>query len=119
MQQFVHVVGEFPSLLLPLLLPPVVPASARFVFEPFLDEGGGDEGRLGATDDSPDIVPVRSAGGELGLDWAMRSKGFPLPAMLAAGVEVVLGIFCRQSGPKDCDWERPRAPTSHSPAEST
>ena len=49
------------------------------------------------------MVPVWSAGGEFGLDWAMRSKGFPWPTMLAAGVEVVLGIFCLRSVRNDCD----------------
>lgn len=57
-KQLVHVVGALPS--------PPLPAPCRFVVDPCLDTGG-DDGRLGATEEKPDIVPG-SPGGEFGSD---------------------------------------------------
>lgn len=109
MKQFVQVVGAFPS--------PWFPAApCRLLVDPCL-EPGGDDGRLGATDENPDMLPDASGGGELGLEW---TKAPPRPARLAFGVEAVRGTFCRRSPVvrKDCD--RGRLPgLSHSLVEST
>jgi hypothetical protein len=86
-KQFVQVVGTPFS--------PWAPAApARFVAEPCFDPPGV-EGRLGATEENPDMFP---SGGELGLDWP-SSKGFAaLP--ITFGVDAVRGIFpCRLSLP--------------------
>jgi hypothetical protein len=114
-KQLVQVVGVFPSPWFP-------PAPCRFVVEPCFDPGG-DDGRLGVTDENPESVPAASAGGEFGVDCASRSNGFPF-LMCAAGVDAVLGTFPRLSAPllpdrNDCDCDRPRLPPSQSPAVST
>lgn len=83
-KQLVHVVGAFPS--------PWLPAAAcRLVVEPCF-EPGGDDGRLGATDEKPDMVPFPSPGGELGIDCASSSNPFCFPAR-CRGVDAVRGIF--------------------------
>lgn len=110
-KQLVHVVG-------PVCSPA---AFCRLDDDPFLDEGGGDDGRLCATEDMPEAV---SLGGEFGVDRALRSAWLSLvrPARLAFGVEAVRGTFWRRSAPlfcclKDCDL--PRLPASQSPLAST
>lgn len=60
MKQFVHVVGVFPSVAFPA-------AACRLVVEPCL-EPGGDDGRLGATEENPDMVPFPSPTGDIGMD---------------------------------------------------
>jgi hypothetical protein len=64
-KQFVHVVGTPFS-------PGLPAAPARFVVEPCL-EPPGEDGRLGATEEKPDIL--FASGGEFGFDCAMWSKG--------------------------------------------
>lgn len=107
-KQFVQVVGTPFS--------PWAPAApARFVVEPCFDPPG-EEGRLGATEENPDMFPA--SGGELGLEGPI-SKGFAaLP--ITFGVDAVRGIFpCRLSLPfldrlseTDCAdaWLRPKDP---------
>jgi hypothetical protein len=109
-KQLVQVVGPLPSL--------VPPALCRFVVDPDLGTGG-DEGRLGATEEKPDTVPGPSPPGELGRDWAMCSNPFCLPARWA-GVDAFRGIFCcRLSLPDLKDWDRPSPLPSQSPLLST
>lgn len=60
-KQLVHVVGVFPS-------PPFPPAACRLVVDPCFEPGGGDEGRLGATEENPDMVPFPSPEGDMGND---------------------------------------------------
>jgi hypothetical protein len=63
-KQFVQVVGA-------VLSPWFVPDPLwRFVLEPCLEPGGGEDGLLCATDEKPDGWPASSAGGEFGFDWA-------------------------------------------------
>lgn len=59
-KQLVHVVGVFPSEVL-------FAAACRLVVDPCLDPGG-DDGRLGATEEKPDMVPFPSPAGEIGKD---------------------------------------------------
>lgn len=61
-KQLVHVVGVFPSEVL-------LAADCKLVVEPCL-EAGGDDGRLGATEENPDMVPLASPAGEIGIDCA-------------------------------------------------
>lgn len=70
-KQFVHVVGPFPSFWFPEAAP------CRLVVELETDIGG-DDGRLGATEENPDIVPGASPG-EFGSDWAICSKPLYFP----------------------------------------
>lgn len=42
-------------------------AACRLVVEPCL-EPGGDDGRLGATEENPDMVPFPSPTGDMGMD---------------------------------------------------
>lgn len=81
-KQFVQVVGADPS-------PELLAAPCRFVVEPCL-EPGGEDGRLGLTDEKPEACPAPSPGGELGLDGARRSNMLP---RLTAGVDAVRGTF--------------------------
>lgn len=83
-KQFVQVVGVDPSLEL-------LAAPERLVVEPCFDPGG-DDGRLGLTEEKPEA----SAGGEFGFECARRSKGLP---RLTDGVEAVRGTFGRLSPP--------------------
>lgn len=62
-KQFVHVVGLPPS-------PELPPAACKFVVDPGC-EIGGDEGRLGAADEKPDMVPATSPCGDVGSDCAI------------------------------------------------
>ena len=66
MKQFVQVVGTPFS--------PCAPAApTKFVDEPCLDPPG-DVGRLGATEENPDMLPA--SGGELGFDNDIGSNPF-------------------------------------------
>ena len=88
--------------------------------EPCFDPGG-DEGRLGATEENPDMVPFLSPEGDIGIDWASCSKPFCFPAR-CAGVEafrVNFGCLLGFPGLNDCDCDLARPFVSHSPLLST
>lgn len=86
MKQLVHVVGAPLSTCAPA-------APAKFVVEPCF-EPPGEEGRLGATEENPDMVPA--SGGEFGTEVISNVPPI-VPSRTALGVEVVRGIFCRLS----------------------
>ena len=89
MKQLVHVVGA-----------PVSPCTpdtpGKLVVEPCFEPPGVD-GRLGPTEENPDMVPASS--GELGFDCTWSNGPLREPIKAALGVEVVRGIFGRLSMP--------------------
>lgn len=108
----VHVVGPFPSFWFP--------AAWRLVDDPRL-EPGGEDGRLGAAEEKPDMVPGTSPPGDVGNDCAICSKPLCFVAR-CEGVDALRGILCwRMSLPclNDCEWERDRPLLSQSPLLST
>lgn len=112
-KQLVHVVGAFPSLPLPA-------AACRLVVEPCF-EPGGEQGRLGATEEKPDMVSFPSPEGETGIDWASCSNPLCFPAR-CAGVEAFLTSLCclfELPDLKDCEWDLFSPFPSHSLLAST
>jgi len=82
-------------------------------------EPGGDDGRLGAAEEKPDMVPGTFSPGDVGKLWAICSKPLCFAAM-CDGVDAVRGSFCcLLSWPALKDWDLPKAELSQSPLLST
>ena len=77
-------------------------------------EPGGDDGRLGATEEKPDMFAEASGGGDPGFDWVTESN-----KLFMAGVEALRGIFWRLSFAVLNDCERGKLDVSQSRLELT